>query len=490
MNSLVNPFDLCLFGANGDLALRKLLPALYYCDLDDSLHKNGRIIAMARGEMNTDAYLTMVENHCRRHIPATDFDEAVWRRFADRIVYLRLDINKSTDFLGLRQILAEYPEAVRVYYLATAPNLFTTAAEQLHQAGLITPSSRVVLEKPLGKDLASSRAINEQVLKVFDENQIFRIDHYLGKETVQNLMAMRFANILFEPVWRRQWVKDVQITVAEKIGVEGRGAYYEQSGAMRDMVQNHLLQLLCLVAMEPPTSVEPDAVRDEKLKVLRALRPFSGSRVAEHTVRGQYAAGAVDGVAVSGYLEEEGIAADSDTESYVAIQAHIDNWRWADIPFYLRTGKRMPEKRSEIVINFRKLPHNIFGDFGGSEQQNRLVIRLEPDDGITLRMLAKQPGDSMKLSEVELDLDFAHSFKARRWDAYERLLRDVIDGRLTLFMRRDESEAAWTWVEPILRAWHEDGAKLHRYAAGTWGPSAGVRLLAAGGSAWHEETEV
>ncbi|GAB4182947.1 MAG: glucose-6-phosphate dehydrogenase [Wenzhouxiangellaceae bacterium] len=482
-------FDMCLFGGNGDLALRKLLPALYYCELDESVNPEGRIIGIARADLDHQTYLGQVREACERYVPAADFNENVWERFARRISYLRLDISQADDYQALKALLEPHPERVRVYYLATAPNLFTVAVEQLAAAGLINPQCRVVLEKPLGHDLESSQAINSRVLSVLDESQVFRIDHYLGKETVQNLMAMRFANMLFEPVWRREWVRSVQITVAENIGVGGRGGYYDRSGALRDMVQNHLLQLLCLVSMEPPTSVDPDAVRDEKLKILRALRPLQGQQALDNSVRGQYSAGAIDGQPVIGYLEEEGIPADSTTESFVALRAHIDNWRWADVPFYLRTGKRMPAKRSEIVLNFRKLPHNIFSAQEQFTNPNRLVIRLEPDDGITLRILAKKPGPALKLSPVELDLDFAHSFKSRRLDAYERLLRDIIDGRLTLFMRRDESEAAWAWIEPILQAWQDQDKKPYSYVAGSWGPPAAVRLAGADGHTWPEEVE-
>lgn len=490
MSSQHPSFDLCLFGGHGDLAMRKLLPAMYYCELDDSISPQGRIIGIGRAELGREGYLAEVRAACERHVPAADFNEATWQRFAERIDYLAMDISADADYAALAEKLQQHPERVRVFYLATAPSLFAVAAEHLAANGLACPHCRVVLEKPLGHDLASSRAINDRVQAVFQESQIYRIDHYLGKETVQNLMVMRFANMLFEPVWRREWISNVQITVAEKLGVGSRGGYYDRAGATRDMVQNHLLQLLCLVAMEPPTSIDPDAVRDEKLKILRALRPLQGAAVQENTVRGQYGAGAVDGQPVAGYLDEEGIPADSTTETYVALRAHIDNWRWADVPFYLRTGKRLPEKRSEIVLNFRKLPHNIFNEQEHGGQPNRLVIRLEPDDGITLRILAKRPGgDGLRLSPVELDLDFAHSFKARRLDAYERLLRDVIQGRLTLFMRRDESEAAWQWVEPILAAWEEQAKKPYPYMAGAWGPAAAVRLLAADDCAWPEESE-
>jgi glucose-6-phosphate 1-dehydrogenase len=375
-----------------------------------------------------------------------------------------------------------------VFFLATSPDLYITICTHLAAGGLVTPASRVVLEKPLGRDLASAQAINAHVGSIFQEQQIFRIDHYLGKEAVQNLLALRFGNVLFEPLWNRGCIRDVQITIAEQVGVEGRGEFYDSIGALRDMVQSHLLQLLCIVAMEPPSSIDPDAVRDEKLKVLRALRPLAGADVASNTVRGQYRAGAIGGHAVPGYLEEPGIPADSTNETFVAIRAHVANWRWAGVPFYLRTGKRIQERLAQIVVNFREVPHAILPSTGPAGQaSNSLIINLQPEEGLQLYMMAKTPGDAMQVSPVHLNLDFGEVFKTREWDAYERLLMDVIRGKLTLFMRRDELDEAWRWVEPILAGWRDAGDAPRAYGAGTWGPAAATAMIAHDGLSWREE---
>jgi glucose-6-phosphate 1-dehydrogenase len=345
----------------------------------------------------------------------------------------------------------------------------------------------VVLEKPLGRDLASARQINEEVGRFFSESQIFRIDHYLGKETVQNLLALRFGNVLFEPLWRREWISDVQITIAEELGVGNRMDYYETSGALRDMLQNHLLQLLCIVAMEPPTSATPNAVRDEKLKVLRSLKRFTPYTLAQNVIRGQYRAGHVNGTAVPGYRQEPKANPYSRTETFVAIKAEIDTWRWAGVPFYLRTGKRMADQLAEIVVRFKTIPHSIFAQPNNSFQPNSLIIRLQPDEGLKLNLMAKTPGDGMRLRPVELELDFRETFKTPRMDAYERLLLDVLRGQLTLFMRSDELEAAWEWVEPILNHWEQEGDDPLPYSAGTWGPAAASALIGRDGLQWREE---
>ncbi len=483
-------FDMVIFGGLGDLASRKLIPALYYLHRDGQIADDSRVIGIGRSAMQGEDFRSHAEQACRRQVREADLDEDTLRAFLQRLDYLAVDARSAEDFRALATLLRrpEGPEC-RVYFLATAPTLFAQICEHLAAVGLNDACSRVVLEKPLGTDHDSAAAINRRVGAVFSERQIFRIDHYLGKETVQNLMALRFGNALFEPLWHRTNIRDVQITLAEEVGIGGRAEYYEHTGAMRDMVQNHLLQLLCIVAMEPPTATGADAVRDEKLKVLRALKPLRGAEALAHTVRGQYRAGAVAGAAVPGYREEEGVAGDSHTETFVVIQSQIETWRWAGVPFFLRTGKRLATRRAEIVINFHPVPLNLFGPEQGPIPANRLVIRLQPDEGVHLHVLAKQPGPAMRLKPVTLNLDFARTFKVRPLDAYERLLTEVVRGNLTLFMRNDELEAAWRWVDPILAAWADSGEAPKGYTAGSWGPSSAVSLLARAGHAWHEDAD-
>jgi glucose-6-phosphate 1-dehydrogenase len=480
-------FDLIFFGGTGDLALRKLLPALYHRHRDSKDAGGWRIIGVSRQALDTAGYLQLVDSSCREFIADKDYDEASWQAFARCVEYLQIDGTQAADYSKLSALLTDSADRVRVFYLSTAASLFASICGNLAQAGLVTPLSRVVLEKPLGLDLQSATQINESVGAIFEERQIFRIDHYLGKETVQNLIALRFANSIFEPLWHRASVRDVQITLAEQVGVEGRGGYYDHYGALRDMVQNHALQLLCILAMEPPSNNNPDEIRDEKLKVLRALRPFTPDDVRSRTVRGQYRAGAIDGKAVVGYLEEEGIPESSTTETFVALRANLDNWRWARVPFYIRTGKRMQDRVSEIVINFRAVPHAILPG-NDNDDVNRLVIRLQPDEGIKLFVLAKVPGADMRVRPVHLNLDFGQTFKARQWDAYERLLMDVIGGNLTLFMRRDELDAAWRWIDPIHAAWAAQAEAPRPYTAGTWGPTASSALIVRDGLSWREES--
>jgi glucose-6-phosphate 1-dehydrogenase len=480
-------FDFILFGGSGDLAMRKLLPALYYRHRDSDDTSGWRVVGVGRHPLSRQEYLNLALDHCRQHVAAKDFSEAAWAAFARQLDYLQLDANQLTDFQLLADWLGDAAARVRVFYLATDPGLFASICGGLSSAGLVTPLSRVVLEKPLGRDLASARRINEQVGAIFGETQIFRIDHYLGKETVQNLIALRFGNVLLEPLWNRSWVRDVQITIAETVGVEGRGEFYDRIGALRDMVQSHVLQLLCIVAMEPPSNIEADTMRDEKLKVLRALRPIAGEEVAASTVRGQYHAGAIDGKPVPGYLDEPGIARNSRTETFVAIKAELGNWRWAGVPFYLRTGKRMQQRLAEIVINFRGVPHPMFRAASG-ESTNRLVITLQPDESLRLDLMAKVPGRGMTVRPISLDVALSETYQSRQWDAYERLIMDVVHGQLTLFMRRDELDAAWQWLEPILNAWDQGSQTPRPYAAGTWGPTASSTLIAREGDAWREES--
>lgn len=479
------PLDLVIFGGAGDLSLRKLLPALYMAHLHKTLPEDTRIVALGRHAWDRAAFTAFIDDKVRGFIAADALDDAGWRGFVQRLVYVSLDATRPEDFAALGQALR--PGVDRVYYLATAPTLFTAICAHLHGAGLVDARSRVVLEKPLGHDLASARAINDEVARYFSESQTFRIDHYLGKETVQNLMVLRFGNAIFEPLWRSPSIKSVQITVAESVGVGSRAGFYDGTGALRDMVQNHLLQLLCIVAMEPPVSLDPDAVRDEKLKVLRSLRPMTVADVARDTVRGQYGPGNVGGERAVGYLQEDNVPAGSETETFVALRAHINNWRWANVPIFLRTGKRLAERRSEIVVEFAPLPYSLFPD-APREPVNRLLIRLQPEEHVQLQMMAKQPGSGMKLRPVALDLDLQSALAGRRAEAYERLLIDVVKGRLTHFMRRDELEAAWTWVEPIIEGWKSLGEKPRAYAAGSWGPAASSALMAREDSTWSEET--
>jgi glucose-6-phosphate 1-dehydrogenase len=411
-------------------------------------------------------------------------------RFLERLSYVAAEASKEDGWMDLEKILAEGIDRIRVHYLAVGPDLFGPICEKLGSHNLVTPQTRVVVEKPLGKSGASARALNESIGKVFAEPQIYRIDHYLGKETVQNLMALRFANALFEPVWNSGHIDHVQITVAETLGVEGRAGYYDTAGALRDMVQNHMLQLLCLVAMEPPTSTAADALRDEKLKVLKALKPVTGDSVNNLSVRGQYRAGAADGGAVKGYLEELG-SNTSKTETFVALKAEIANWRWAGVPFYLRTGKRLPSRVSEIVVTFKPIPHSVFDGQAGPIAPNRLVIRLQPDEGVKLWLMIKDPGPGgMRLSHVPLDMSFADAFGVRNPDAYERLIMDVVRGSQTLFMRRDEVEAAWDWIDPILESWAASSEMPKAYTSGTWGPSAAVALIERDGRTWYEDQDL
>jgi len=482
----LNDFDLVLFGGSGDLAMRKLLPAMYARDYCKDLPETARIICVGRAEWSQEQFLQTVETSSKPHIKETPADEH-WARFLQRLVYVSVNATDVASYGALVEALRRDPAITRVYYLATPPSLFAQICDNLKATGLATPNSRVVLEKPLGRDLASAKRINAEVGKVFAEHQIYRIDHYLGKETVQNLLALRFGNILFEPLWRREWISDVQITIAEKIGVGNRLGYYDTSGALRDMLQNHLLQLLCIVAMEPPTSISPDAVRDSKLQVLRSLKRFTPTTLAQNIVRGQYRGGYVDGKPVPGYREEPDAPKQSKTETFVALKAEIDTWRWAGVPFYLRTGKRMADRLAEIVVRFKQIPHSIFNQPTSTFQPNSLVIRLQPDEGLSLNLMAKTPGDSMRLKQAELELDFREQFKAPRMEAYERLLLDVLRGQLTLFMRGDELEAAWEWVEPILNHWEQDDNSPLPYASGTWGPAASSALIGRDGLQWREE---
>lgn len=480
-------FDLALFGGSGDLAMRKLLPALYSRARANDLPPTARIICVGRHEWAKEEFLATLNENAKPHIPHEIFEPNFWEAFCNRLSYVALDANDAQTYSSLVEAMRKDDQVNRIFYLATPPSLFSTICHNLAESKLANGKSRVVLEKPLGRDLASAKQINEEVGRVFSESQIFRIDHYLGKETVQNLLALRFGNVLFEPLWRREWISDVQITIAEELGVGNRMGYYETAGALRDMLQNHLLQLLCIVAMEPPSSATPNAVRDEKLKVLRSLKRFTPQMLAHNIIRGQYRTGHVNGIQVPSYRKEPGANPTSRTETFVAIKAEIDTWRWAGVPFYLRTGKRMADQLAEIVVRFKNIPHSIFAQPNSSFQPNSLIISLQPDEGLQMNLMAKTPGDGMRLRPVELEMDFRETFKMPRMDAYERLLLDVLRGQLTLFMRSDELEAAWEWLEPVLNYWEQEQDEPIPYAAGSWGPAAASALIGRDGLQWREE---
>jgi len=490
-------FDLVLFGGTGDLTWRKLMPALFQAHRHGKLPEGGRILAVARDERSDDDYRNFIKERFGNVDPGKRPTDEEFARFAQLLHYRRMDLSQPDHYLGLKRWLDE-PTADEgraggradtvVLFLATSPHLFPVICEQLGSAALNGPHVRVVLEKPLGHDLASAQEINRVVRSAFKEEQALRIDHYLGKPAVQNLMALRFGNALFEPLWRRESIANIQITLAEGIGVGTRGDFYNRTGALRDMIQNHALQLLTMIAMEPPPTSDADAIRDEKLKVLRSLRLFTPALVARDVVRGQYKAGTVDGKPVAGYLDEVKVPAGSTCETFVALRTEVQNWRWAGVPFYLRTGKRLAARDAQIVVNFREVPHPIFP---GTRQANKLVIKLQPEDGLELHLLAVKGGGNSNqpeaLSPVSLDLDFDQAFASERVGGYERLLLDAIAGRLNLFVRSDEQEQAWRWVEPILHAWDSDTVGPRPYAAGGWGPAAASAMVARDGHTWAEE---
>ena len=483
----MKPCDLLLFGAQGDLSRRKLIPSLYQLEKAGLIAPETAIVGVAREEVADEGFVAQARENLGTFMKEA-VDAAVWERFARRLRYANVDLSQPDQYGRVRE-KADPSLRDTVGYCAVAPGLFGPVCRGLAAAGLATDRARVVLEKPIGTDLASSRAINDVVGAVFPERQVYRIDHYLGKETVLNLLALRFANSLFTTNWDHNSVDHVQITVAEEVGIEGRWGYFDASGQLRDMVQNHLLQILTLVAIEPPTALDGDSVRDEKLKVLRALRPITRDNVEEKTVRGQYAAGFFQGRQVPGYLGEEGCNPGSTTETFAAMRVDIDNWRWAGVPFYLRTGKRLAAKRSEVVVHFRNLPHNIFQASYRKLPANRLIIRLQPDEGVEIEMMNKVPGlgKGVRLQRSILDLSFTEAFKSVRIpDAYERLLLEAMQANQTLFIRRDEVEQAWTWIDSIQEAWRELQEPPKPYPAGSWGPVASTALLSRDGREWSE----
>ena len=479
----VDPFDLVIFGGTGDLARRKILPGLFRRFCAGQMPPEARIIGAARTELAQAGYQEMVSEAIAEFSDGYSYQDTALSEFLDRIDYLAIDARGETGWADLQEKM-KGTSRVEAYYFSVSPALFGDLAERLQQWGMADKDARIVVEKPFGRDLATARKLNATLAAYFNEDQIYRIDHYLGKETVQNLMAVRFGNMLFEPLWNSQYVDHIQITVAETVGVGGRGEYYDKSGAMRDMVQNHLMQLLCLIAMEPPARFDPDAVRDEKLKVIRALDPVD----AHHIVRGQYQAVPMDEANNPGYRTAVGDAR-SRTESFIALKTHLSNWRWAGTPFYLRTGKRMSGRASEITVVFKDTPHSIFGDDAG-RHRNVLSIRLQPNEGMTLGVTIKEPGPGgMRLIDVPLDMTFADALGGEdvdQVDAYERLIMDVIRGNQTLFMRGDEVEAAWAWTDPIIEGWEARNDVPKPYDSGSDGPTDSDELLRREGREWRE----
>jgi glucose-6-phosphate 1-dehydrogenase len=489
-----DPFSLVIFGASGDLTRRKLVPALWSLYAARTLPEPFTIVGTGRTELTEDAFRSQMRGavieFARLKIPSPP----VWERFAQNLHYVAGDPSGPDLYMRLRQRIEEIERtrggpANRIYYCATPPSLYDDIIGNLGEAGLAQTGggwTRIVVEKPFGHDLESARQLNRQLTSVFGEEQIYRIDHYLGKETVQNILVFRFANGIFEPVWNRNHVAEVQMTVAEAIGVEGRGSYYEESGALRDMIQNHLLQLLCLIAMEPPVTFDAGPVREEKNKVLQAIRPIDPAKVDEVALRAQYAGGYVGGRSVPGYRQEKGVKPQSTTETYAALRLQVDNWRWAGVPFYMRTGKRLPKRVSEIVIRFHRTPHMIFRRSVRGVSPNVLAIRIQPDEGISLRIAAKEPGPDLMLGPVELEFKYNEVFGGEPPEAYERLLLDVIHGDATLYARGDWVERAWELLQPVIDAWSRTPAGLPAYESGSWGPPEADAFIARDGGSWRE----
>jgi glucose-6-phosphate 1-dehydrogenase len=491
-----DPCTVVIFGASGDLTKRKLIPAFYNLAHDNLLPDELAIVAFARRENDTTAYRAKMREDVAGYLGA-DFDPKVWSWLEERIYYQRGDLATAADFATLQKALDELDKRHKtrgniLFYLATSPDYFAPVVQNLAGCGLTTEADghwrRVIVEKPFGHDLTSARELNRDLRKALDERQIYRIDHYLGKETVQNLLVFRFANGIFEPIWNRRYVDHVQITVSETLGVEGRGGYYEGSGALRDMVPNHIFQLITLTAMEPPISFDADAVRDEQTKVLRAVSPMTPEQVLHNTVRGQYGAGTVDGREIPGYRTEKNVDPQSNTETFVAMKLEIDNWRWKGVPFYLRVGKALPKRVSEITVQFRRPPFSLFRDTPVEDlEPNQLVINIQPDEGISLFFGAKVPGATMTLGSVGMRFKYADHFGREPATGYERLLYDANLGDQTLFQRADMVEHGWAVVAPLLDVWHALHARdFPNYAAGTWGPTAARELMSRDGRSWRK----
>jgi glucose-6-phosphate 1-dehydrogenase len=492
------PCTLVIFGGSGDLARRKLVPAIYNLLLDGALPQNWSVVGVGRQAMSDSEFHAMLHEGISKY-SRQKLVESNWAEFTRRIFYLSGELDDPNLFRELKTRLEKIENQLklpghRIFYLAIPPTFIATTSRGLHQAGLVQPPddpsapfSRVIVEKPIGRDLESARQINDALAAVFDESQIFRIDHYLGKETVQNLLVLRFANGIFEPLWNHKYIDHVQITVSEEEGVGTRAVYYEEAGALRDMVQNHILQLLCLVAMEPPWSLDHNVVRNARLEVLRSLRPVTGEEARPCTIRAQYSPAVLNGVEVPGYRREAGIPPDSVTETFVALKVFIDNWRWSDVPFYLRTGKRMPKRTTEIAVQFKPIPQILFNANPTAPlEPNVLALRIQPEEGFSLRIISKLPGSVVKIHPVNMDFEYGAAYGAASPEAYERLLLDVMAGDATLFMRRDAVEAAWEWVTRILDAWKKHGTKwLPEYSAGTWGPVEADRMIEEDGRSWR-----
>lgn len=480
--------NIVIFGGVGDLSIRKILPALYNIFRQGNLSEASKIFCVSRAAHEADAFQALLSEKVPAFIDESYFDKNDWARFSKLVSYVQVNLSETSQnsYKPLKEALEASQPFERIFYLSVGSFLYGPVCKGLHKTGLIKPSSRLVMEKPLGHSEASALEIRDVVTKHFVEEQVYRIDHYLGKEAVQNLLALRFGNKLFESLWSNQHIDNVQITVAETLGVGSRAGFYESVGCMRDMIQNHLLQLLTIVAMEPPGRMTSNAVRDEKIKVIRSLRPIRGSKVAENAVRGQYLAGVSQGQPVVGYREEEGVTPGSTTETFVAIKAEIDNWRWAGVPFYLRSGKRMSRKVGEIVINFKQVPHSIFTESVNELPVNSLVIELQPGDSIQLLVNGKKVGPGMDIGQMTLDIKDVAEEGAYVPEAYERLIFDCIKGQSTLFVRGDELIEAWRWVDPILKVWAKSSTSLEHYTSGTWGPASSTLLLAKDNRLWYE----
>ena len=470
----LNTFNLYLFGGTGDLSNRKLIPAMFRQETLGNINNDSEIIGIGSRDISVDEYIFMIKNSLDKYFPNFIENDWAWNRFSNRGNYIKVDINSDNDWKNINNVP---DDRAIIYYLATPPNLYKQISTCLDVNNLIFDNCRVVVEKPIGSDLESAKDINNSLSAGFNENQIYRIDHYLGKEAVQNLLALRFANTIFEKSWSNSAIDHIQITVAEDLGVEDRGGYYDETGALRDMVQNHLLQILCLIAMEPPVSIQSESVRDEKLKVLKSLAPFTKENIVTNSVRGQYLDGISKGAPACSYLNEEGVDSNNNTETFVALKLEINNWRWSGVPFYLRTGKRMHSKSSEIVVRYKAVPHNIFSK-GTSLKADQLVLRIHPDEGIDLKLNTKEPGVSgYDLQELPLDLNLHDYHELGHQDCYERLLLDVIRGNPSLFVRRDEIEASWQWIDNIINLWKSEDIPMEEYISGGWGPSNADLLL-------------